>query len=248
MKIQTNAGEVELTAEMVTRGMVLQSPAWRIPPAPDGVLTMKDPRGDGDWYTTDQVYCNPIVAEAVLLGCDPAIASRADCERFGVHDDAAAHGFARLRDGGAVDFRREELPNGSAVGFIGGTGRCYSVLRSLTAEERFIGLDARHASPEDVRRLCCLDVASADAEQLDEKGRRWIPRCTLAIGDHDTHEDLATGVKWSAGAERDAERKAWARLVKAESGAILGSGEAREAARQALRDLGVDVDALLEAP
>ena len=49
-------------------------------------------------------------------------------------------------------------------------------------------------------------------------------------------------------AERDAERKAWARLVKAESGAILGSGEAREAARQALRDLGVDVDALLEAP
>jgi len=48
--------------------------------------------------------------------------------------------------------------------------------------------------------------------------------------------------------DREHERKAWARLVKAESGALMGSEEAREAARQALRDIGVDVDALLEAP
>ena len=199
MKIKTNAGEVELTAEMVCRGMVLQSPAWRIPPAPDGVLTMKDPRGGGDWYTTDQVYCNPIVTEAVLLGCDPTIATRAACERFGVHGDAGAHGFARLRDGGAVDFRREELPNGSAVGFIGGTGRCYSVLRSLTAEERFIGLDARHASPEDVRRLCCGAEETTTVTVRGFAGVSPTGRvCTLAIGDHDAHEDLATGVKWGA--------------------------------------------------
>ena len=49
-------------------------------------------------------------------------------------------------------------------------------------------------------------------------------------------------------AERDARDAAWARLVKAETGALMGAEEAREAARQALRDLGVDVDALLEAP
>ena len=247
MKIQTNAGEVELTAEMVCRGLVLSDGRCEVAVLLDRFEDYTSLWSVKGWAPSDST---PPLATCWVecLGCDPTVASRAACERFGVHGDAAAHGFARLRDGGAVDFRREELPNGSAVGFIGGTGRCYSVLRSLTAEERFIGLDARHASPEDVRRLCCLDVASADAEQLDEKGRRWIPRCTLAIGDHDTHEDLATGVKWSAGAERDAERKAWARLVKAESGAILGSGEAREAARQALRDLGVDVDALLEAP
>ena len=47
-------------------------------------------------------------------------------------------------------------------------------------------------------------------------------------------------------AERDARDAAWARLVKAETGALMGAEEAREAARQALRDLGVDVDALME--
>jgi len=61
---------------------------------------------------------------------------------------------------------------------------------------RFIGLDARHASPEGVRRLCCGEYGS---DQIDGGNRTtWAPQCTLAIGDHDEHEDLATGVKWAA--------------------------------------------------
>jgi hypothetical protein len=71
--------------------------------------------------------------------------------------------------------------------------------RLLLDGERFVGLHAIYASPEDVRRLCCgedetITTASHGFAGVSPTGRR----CTLAIGGHDEHEDLATGVKWSA--------------------------------------------------
>jgi hypothetical protein len=52
-------------------------------------------------------------------------------------------------------------------------------------------LHAQLVSPENVRRFCCGAKHPGDANVFGA-------HCTLAIGDHDTHEDLATGVKWSA--------------------------------------------------
>ena len=200
MKIKTNSGDAELTAEMVCRGMVFQSDNWIQNHARDGVLTMlhDDPGNPGAWKATvDDSWCFPEHAQR-FLGCDPAIATRADCERFGVHGDAAAHGFARLRGGGAVDFEPDggiPMPVGARVHDDTGGQRIVLpqtsyAARFLAERERFIGLDARHASPEDVRRMCCLAPQNGDIGSA--------VRCTLAIGDHDTHEDLATGVKWGA--------------------------------------------------
>ena len=187
MKIQTNAGEQELTAEMVRKGMVFR---WG-----RTTFTIADP--DQDWITAEERVCGRDLPQRAdrFLGCDPAIASRADCERFGVHGDAAAHGFARLRDGGAVDLLRT-LPRGATYRTESGT----RFLRKgdggdgMLPDCIFVGLDAEFASPEDVRRLCC------GADHPDIGG--FVASCSLAIGPHDEHEDLATGVKWSAGAER----------------------------------------------
>lgn len=90
-------------------------------------------------------------------------------------------------------------------------------------------------------------------------------RCTICGGcEHVkafgafTMPDMSMPLLTIVAAERDAERKAWARLVRAEDrmhgppGAICVPSEKTEreyeAAKQALRDLGVDVDALLEEP
>jgi hypothetical protein len=131
-----------------------------------------------------------------FLGCDPTVAgradSRADCERYGVHGDAAAHGFARLRDGGAVDLQRE-MPVGSVIDRFGARLVCKPPWRLVPPNERFIGLDTRHASPEDVRRLCCGEVAYTYRD-----GKDVLCQCTLAIGPHEHHEDLATGARWAA--------------------------------------------------
>lgn len=176
MKIQTNEGEGELTAAMVTRGMVFSADDRA------NAMTIGDGSHDEEGQRRAVAGCD------AFLGCDPTIASRADCERFGVHGDAAAHGFARLRDGGAVDLRRGDIP-GLCLSVRGVGRRTYRSGASTVEGDVFIGLDARHASPEDVRRLCC--------------GEKWhetqgVHVCSLAIGDHDKHEDLATGVKWGA--------------------------------------------------
>ena len=217
MKIQTNAGEVELTAEMVCRGMVLQSDHWIQNAARDGVLTMlrADPARHECWEATvDESWCYPVNAQR-FLGCDPTIASRAACERYGVHGDAAAHGFARLRDGGAVDLRRE-IPTG-AICFDAEGRRFTAHGLGLRAREgdRFLGLNAHYASPEDIKRLCCgaeetTTVTARGFAGVSPTGRV----CTLAIGDHDTHEDLATGVKWSAGADFNANLRAAAAIAE----------------------------------
>ena len=198
MKVQTNQGECELTAEMVCRGMVFQDP--KIGPY---ALVGYDHYAQA-WITeTKGTRTEAEVAIAhVFLGCDPAIASRADCERFGVYGDAGAHGFARLRGGGAVDLRREAPPAGSVVVLSNGqrvTLR-YKTEACFGGGQRFIGLRADVARPKDVERLCC----GAPRESRTSEGALGLsrltvdfgPRCTLAIGPHDEHEDLATGARW----------------------------------------------------
>lgn len=202
MKVQTNAGEVELTANMVRPGMMFR---W----------------SDGSVAATQRIAGivaavwegDPEAHAVELLGCDPAIAAREDVERYGVAPgiDAGAHGFARLRGGGAVDVRR---PDGVVAGTVWeSAGHRLTVLGSDVRirrpdgstftehlgvespdafEWRFVGLDARHAAPEDVVRLCCA------ASKWPESGTGYVRHCTLAIGDHDTHEDIAAGVRWAA--------------------------------------------------
>lgn len=108
MKIQTNAGEIELTAEMVRPGMVLRDYRGRV----ETILAHYD---GGLWSVKgwpENDYTPPLAdCWVALLGCDPVIAAREDVERFGVAPgiDAGAHGFARLRGGGAVDVRREAM-------------------------------------------------------------------------------------------------------------------------------------------
>jgi hypothetical protein len=152
------------------------------------------------------------VPSMAFLGCDPTIATRADCERYGVHGDAAAHGFAKLRDGGAVDLA--ELNHVPGMVFdsserMGGrfatirdfgddnwtstSGTSWHLWKAVRAKQvRFIGLDARYANQGDVDRLCCGVWGEAVT------GDQVRARCTLAIGGHDMHEDLSTGVRWHA--------------------------------------------------
>jgi hypothetical protein len=207
MKIQTNQGEVELTAEMVCRGMVFAPKDPRDYALGEGrvfVVGSRDEAYDVFWRDArnGSLGTNALNADR-LLGCDPTIASRADCERFGVHGDAAAHGFARLRDGGALDLRRH-LPGGWVIQNASGTYNAGIQPWQLPEGARFVGLAARLASQDDVRRLCCgAEPAYEDLAPCDG--------CTLAIGDHDTHEDLATGMKWSAkpqdGTAEDVQRR-----------------------------------------
>lgn len=89
-------------------------------------------------------------------------------------------------------------------------------------------MHARRIAKED------LPPQPSEAEAHDALvDARWIRRA---------HEALS--------ARNDIERKAWARLVRAERAFIGGTGSLAEydAAKQALHDLGVDVDKLLEEP
>lgn len=153
--------------------------------------------------------CNPggVLVEAgpefAFLGCDPALAARADCELFGIAEgfDAAAHGFARTREGGAVDLR-QECPAGAVYALIGGHGPRYTTGAAVAFTEKmgFVGLDASVASPEDLRRLCCgvpNEREGHTLKHITETGKRDVC-CTLAIGDHAEHEDISAGVKWPA--------------------------------------------------
>ena len=205
MKIQTNAGEVTLTAEMVCRGMVFAPKDPRDYVMGEGRVFVVGHRDEanGVWRDArDENLGTNVFGADRLLGCDPAIATRADCERYGVHGDAAAHGFARLRDGGAVDLLREGEPRGSMFRCPGGgppiSPRCSMGRYEMVRQGQWIGLNAVEARPEDMRRLCCGDHQTE--EILDGYTGRTATGnvCSLAIGDHAEHEDLATGVKWSA--------------------------------------------------
>ena len=205
MRVQTNAGEVELTAEMVRRGMVFevggQYPTRATVHAP--VSAWEATIGFVE-YDVRRMLARP---DCAFLGCDPTVAAREDCERFGIAPgiDVGAHGFARLRDGGAVDLRREGLPMGAVVldtefNERGTPIDCDGPWRTHPLEkERLVGLHAGYARPEDVERLCCGERDTADRQ--DERGAwqaaTWR-RCTLAIGDHTEHEDIATGTRWPA--------------------------------------------------
>lgn len=86
MKVQTNRGKVDLTAEMVRSGMVFQGPIG----APY-TLKQFDPYAAA-WSDSDGALTEAEVAvEHAFLGCDPAIASSEDCEAYGV---AQMHSFA----------------------------------------------------------------------------------------------------------------------------------------------------------
>lgn len=109
MRVSTSAGVVELTGEMVCRGMVFAPKNPRDYALGETCVFVAGRRDDANdvWRDArdDSLGTNPLGADR-LLGCDPAFASRADCELYGVYGDAAAHGFAPLRDGGAVDLRK----------------------------------------------------------------------------------------------------------------------------------------------
>lgn len=214
MKIQTNAGEVELTAEMVVRGMVFQ---WSDGAVTTAIETECSTTGRLDhaavWRSRGPDPKSSATIRS-LLGCDPTIATRADCERYGVHGDAAAHGFARLRGGGALDLRREEIaPEGCVYTHQDGGNRYTTGARvAFTNKMRFVGLDARYARRDHVEWLCCgaeraggMVTNAITGEPIEVPPRR----CTLAIGDHDEHEDLATGAKWSAAGEMPAPPGGW---------------------------------------
>ena len=198
MKIQTNVGDVELTAAMVVRGMVFQDPAASKPNIFDDNPSVYRNGAEGMREVQEALAAGVRHGAIRFLGCDPTIATRADCERFGVHGDAAAHGFARLRGGGAVDLRR--VPPTGTVYTINGGRRTKGNNAPLIAAGRFIGLDARYASRKDLKRLCCGAERTGDMVTNAITGEPIeVPahRCTLAIGEHDEHEDLATGVRWS---------------------------------------------------
>jgi hypothetical protein len=148
-----------------------------------------------------------------FLGCHPGFAAREDCERFGIplrcqqHGvpdvpfDAGAYGFARTRDGFAVDLRKssDHLPPGTVFAVPSGKrtvcGRGANA--PLLEDERFVGLNARHARPGDVERLCCGRRDETKPYPIPGMGMRDTV-CTLAIGQHAEHEDLATGTRWPA--------------------------------------------------
>ena len=172
-----------ITAEQVKRGMVF----GRDGRAP---LTAATRLNSEMWGTVGGGTFKPHRWD--LLGCDPALAARSDCELFGIAEgfDAAAHGFARTREGGAVDLQRS-VPVGAVIGRGKHRRTRVSGNEPLDDGDHLVGFDADRASPEDVRRLCCGEVDALDCGLVPA-------RCTLAIGDHDHHEDIAAGVKWPA--------------------------------------------------
>lgn len=200
MKVQTNTGEqVDLSQpENIRRGMVFRDERdghtflcvehYSVREWQDG----EGGRADIGYYTA---HC-----QWRLVGCDPEHATRADCERFGIAPgiDAAAHGFARTADGFAVDLRRETVS-----GAVYRHGRITLGRDVESFGERFIGLDARHARPEDVERLRCGAPSGADGTPtINPTNGAWVqaqaPRCSLAIQHDGDHEDIATGVRWAA--------------------------------------------------
>jgi hypothetical protein len=111
MKIQTRDGEVELIPEMVRPGMV-----FRIDGKPWTAMRRDD--YINSWMGADKTWTvAAYLSECRLLGCDPTIAAREDCERFGIVPDidAEEHGFARLRGGGAVDLQKTVVNGAVAV-------------------------------------------------------------------------------------------------------------------------------------
>lgn len=198
MKVKTANGEVELTAEMVKPGMRFQHNG-------DDAFTVALQLTADVWQTKDYAHVRPLAPTTTgFLGCDPTIASREDCALYGVAPgiDAGAHGFARLRDGGAVDLRRAFACRGAVIANADSAGRLTLSHRqpfALGDGQRLIGLDARYARPEDVRRLCCGARETADWQ--DEEGK-WQPArwraCTLAISHDGEHENIATGVRWNS--------------------------------------------------
>lgn len=196
MRVKTNAGEVELTPEMVTGGMVFES-AWAAPgKPPTGRFTITRSGDYGTvWFSTEvgttclvgwRGFCDR--ERPTFLGCDPTIASRIDCERFGVYGDALSHGFTKLRNGGALDLRRK-APVGSV--FYEDERRFIVSDGSIPPYARFLGLNSQ-ARKEDIEQICCGQQGGA----IGTSPTAPTARCTLPICDHDTHEDLATGAWW----------------------------------------------------
>ncbi len=201
MIVKSATGDVDLSRpENIRRGMVFG--------LPDGAFCVEryEPSVDAYRSTAGKMLAARALCDGLFvkfLGCDPAYATRVDCERFGIalSVDAGAHGFARTREGFAVDLRREALPG--LVVLSGDKRRGLRREALLYDHERFVGLDMRHASAEDVERLCCGEPAS-DTAAADNRARHpgfipppW-PRCSLTIGDHAEHEDIAAGVTWAA--------------------------------------------------
>ncbi len=95
---------------------------------------------------------------------------------------------------------------------------------------------------------CGSERAFRECHGRDEDASDPPPPCA--------HEKVYAGrvQRGSVDDRREVERKAWVRLVRAEVdydrewGEVEGAREERDSARQALRDLGVDVDALMEEP
>lgn len=102
MKVKTRDGEVELTPEMVVRGMVFE--------ANGGATRMTI--GDGSHDEGAQRAAIGLCER--LLGCDPTLASRADCERFG------AYWFPPRRDlpAAASDTKKTDCGDNFAVADI----------------------------------------------------------------------------------------------------------------------------------
>ena len=194
MKVQTANGPIELTAEMVHPGMVFETREGTRYHIAKLEQYGRVQTGDGlsvQWAPYAEQW------KPRFLGCDPTIATREDCALYGIAPDidAGKHGFARLRHGGAVDLKAHgRCPRGAVVDSkIVTSAPRYTFVAdgTLGASGRLIGLDARYARPEDVRRLCCGAEHPGDAVVFGA-------RCTLAIGAHEEHEDIATGVKWKA--------------------------------------------------
>jgi len=212
---KTNTGEmVDLSRpENIRRGMVFRSLDCEYVALTDGrEVGLREMR----YEAPNTVQTVGLFVEHMrFMGCHPAFAARAECERFGIAEsfgrthggpvkiDAGAHGFARTRDGFAVDLRRERfLPPGSVIlGRDGQRAPYHYAPTPLFENEQWCGLNARHARPEDVARLCCGERSptwrhTGHPSSGDYDVTRQ--RCTLAIGGHAEHEDLATGVRWAA--------------------------------------------------
>lgn len=86
MRVQTSAGEVELTAEMVRRGMVFKH---------SGGVHVAGSALAGEWWLNMNGVAFVPLDDYPLLGCDPLLAARKDVERYGVAPgiEAGAHGF-----------------------------------------------------------------------------------------------------------------------------------------------------------
>jgi hypothetical protein len=200
---KTNQGEVELTAEMVVRGMVFAPKDPRDYALGEGRVFVVGRRNDanGIWRDArnENLGTNLLGADR-LLGCDPEVATRRDCEQYGIAPfvDAGAHGFARVRGGGVVDLRRSSavIPLGAVVDLVGGRRATIGPGKANPEDvERFIGLDVRLARPEDVTRFTCRAKGVSGHTPDGGPVYSW---CSLAYGEHPEHEDLATGAKWPA--------------------------------------------------